>query len=164
MRSKFAILLAIAAVCVTTASAGWTSDSLVTGSPGVWRTFIWQNYAHKVVFGTDGVGHLVWQGGPTSVSGYVGIWYNRYNPGSGGQKGYWGADFAVAPYSTKKKVSYASPCIALDGDGRTIHVVWSSRVMFSPPELRDSVCYRALRVFVWVILGFFTVFSESWQG
>ena len=141
MRSKFAILLAVAAVCVTTASAGWTSDSLVTGSPGVWRTFIWQSYAHKVVFGTDGVGHLVWQGGPTSVNSYVGCWYNRYNPGSGSQPGYWGADFAVAPYSTKKKVSYASPNIALDGDGRTIHVVWSAAPMAQPPS-PCSVCYR----------------------
>ncbi|MBM3332943.1 hypothetical protein FJY68_14045 [candidate division WOR-3 bacterium] len=66
MRSRFAIALAIAAVCVTTAWAGWTSDALVTGSQNVLRTLNGDNSAHKVVFGTDGVGHLVWQGGPVS--------------------------------------------------------------------------------------------------
>jgi hypothetical protein len=62
MRSKFAMLLGIAAVCVTTAWAGWTSESLAAGSQ-MWRTLLY-NYTHKVVFGTDGVGHLVWSGGP----------------------------------------------------------------------------------------------------
>jgi hypothetical protein len=106
MRSRFAILLAIAAVCATTALAGWTSDSLVTGGPGVYRIFLAHNNAHKVVFGTDRVGHLVWQGGPTADHAF-GIWYNRYSPGSGSQPGKWGADFAVVPYSSKKKVAHA---------------------------------------------------------
>jgi len=142
MRSRFAMLLAIAAVCATTASAGWTSDSLVTGSTGVYRTFLSYNCAHKVVFGTDGVGHVVWQGGPFTNS-FEGIWYNRYSPGSGSQAGRWGADFAVAPYSSKKKVAYAMPCVALDGDGRTIHVVWSARPPIPAwPDAPDTLCYR----------------------
>jgi hypothetical protein len=140
MRSKFAMLLGIAAVCVTTAWAEWTSESLVTGSTGVSR-YMDGNNTHKVVFGTDGVGHLVWQGGP-SANPYVGVWYNRYNPGSGSRPGYWGADFAVAPYSAKKKVTYAAPCIALDGDGRTIHVVWRGMSAVSGSDVPDSVCYR----------------------
>jgi hypothetical protein len=134
------ILLAIAAVCVTTARAGWTSDSLVTGSPGVWRELYIPNNFHKVVFGTDGVGHLVWSGGPSNLP-YPGVWYNRYNPGSGNRQGYWTADFGVAPYKKNVQVANSVPCIALDGDGRTIHVVWWRRQM-GLTVVPDSLCYR----------------------
>jgi len=139
MRSRFAMLLAIAVVCVTTAWATWTSESLVTGSPNMARELAQWNCAHKVVFGTDGVGHLVWSGGPYPPT-YHGVWYNRYNPGSGNQPGYWGADFAVAPKGKKENVGRASPCVALDGDGRTIHVVWTSGTRTG--DVPDSVCYR----------------------
>jgi hypothetical protein len=142
MRSKFAMLLAIAAVCATTAWAGWTSESLVTHSPNMMRELSVHNFAHKVVFGTDGVGHLVWEGGPYPTSTPHGVWYNRYNPSSGNRPGYWGDDSAAAPPKTKPRVvGHGTPCIALDGDGRTIHVVWSSRVSSLTAET-DSVCYR----------------------
>ena len=36
---------------------------------------------------------------------------------------------------------------------------WSSQVAFTKGKE-----YEGLRVFVWVILRFFKVFSESWQG
>jgi hypothetical protein len=126
MRSKFAMLLAIAAVCVTTAWADWTSESLVTGSQPVTRQMLGSNH-HFLVYGTDGVGHLVWQGGPLSLNPYpynFGIWYNRYNPGSGSRPGSWTTDFAIDPAPKKSSSLRAAPCVALDGDGRTIHVVW----------------------------------------
>jgi len=107
---------------VTAASAGWTSDSLVTGSTGVWRYLRGRSSLHKVVFGTDRVGHLVWEGGPKSDA-HPRIWYNRYNPGSGGRPGSWAADFRVAP--SQKNSGAGTPGIALDGDGRTFHVVWN---------------------------------------
>ena len=124
MRSRFAMLLAIAVVCVTTAWATWTSESLVTGSPNMARELAQWNCAHKVVFGTDGVGHLVWSGGPYPPT-YHGVWYNRYNPGSGGQPGYWMADLDIAPLGKREPQAYRQdPCIALGGDGKTSHVVW----------------------------------------
>jgi len=142
MRSKFAILLAIAAVCVTTAWADWTSESLVTGGSGVTRQLLIANQ-RKLVYGTDGVGHLVWEGGPLSLNPYpynFGIWYNRYNPGSGGRPGSWTADFAIAPAPKKSQGLRGVPCVALDGDGRTIHVVWEWSPWLKPGSC--SLSYR----------------------
>ena len=115
MRSKLAILLAIAAVCATAVWADWTPEALVTGDTSI-NHELWWNNGHKVVFGTDGVGHLVWFGG-------TGIWYNRYNPPSQGLPGYWTPDFPI--YQGTSGLT-SSPAIALDADGTTIHVVWRS--------------------------------------
>ena len=98
MRTKFAILLAIAAVCVTTAWAGWAAEELITSNGG----FLGFPNGHRVVVATDGVRHLVWYGG-----------YKRYYPGTG-----WTPDLT-------NKIG-GDPSIALDGDGKTIHVVWQS--------------------------------------
>ncbi len=102
MRSRFAILLAIAAVCVTTAWAVWTPEALVTSDPGGRNTYA--NNGHKAVYGAGGVGHLVWAG--------PGIGSNRYDPSSG-----WGADYQVSQTG-------GEPSVALDADGTTIHVIW----------------------------------------
>jgi len=103
MRSRFAILLALAVVCVTTAWASWTPAVLVTsGSEG---RSIYGNNARKLVFASDGIGHVTWAAG-----GRIGC--NRFEPSSG-----WAADFQVTPTGDFTSV-------ALDADGKTIHVVW----------------------------------------
>jgi hypothetical protein len=104
MRSRFAILLAVAVVCVTTALASWTPEAMVTGDST--QRDLNQRQGRKLVFDTDGVGHLIWHGSS-------GIWCNRYNPGSG-----WSADYQVSPTGSL-------PAIALDADGTTIHAIWS---------------------------------------
>ena len=100
MRTKFAILLAIAAVCVTTAWAGWSAEELITSNGG----FLGFPNGHRIVVATNGVRHLV-------SAGY----YNRYYPGSG-----WTPDLA-------NQVG-RRPSIALDANGTTIHVVWLGSV------------------------------------
>ena len=103
MRTKFAMLLAIAAVCVTTAWAGWGPEQQVTtNSRNV--NFLGFPNGHRVVVATDGVRHLVFQG-----------YYKRYYPGPG-----WTPDLA-------NQVG-VRPSIALDADGTTIHVVWQGSV------------------------------------
>jgi hypothetical protein len=139
MRTKFAVALAIAAVCVTTAMADWTSDSLVTGSDSVWIYF-YGNWTHKLVYGTDGVGHLVWHGNPSGQP-YCQVWYNRYNPGSGNKPGYWTANYCVTPPGKKEKAMRAAPSVALDSDGRTFHVVWNRSAWGTSPEPPESICY-----------------------
>src|SRR5512138_3218028 len=73
MRSRFAMLLAIAVVCVTTAWAGFAPEEQITTS----RTGkdLRMNNGRKVVVAANGVRHLVWSGGA--------VYYNRYYPGSG---------------------------------------------------------------------------------
>jgi len=121
---------------MTTAWAGWTSDSLATGSLCVTRQ-MGESNRHFLVYGTDRVGHLVWQGGPLSnpYPYNLGIWYNRYNPGSGSKPGYWTSDFAIDPAPRRSTTIRSRPCIALDGDGRTFHVVW-----FGPDGIRYRRC------------------------
>jgi hypothetical protein len=103
MRSRFAILLALAVVCVTTAWAEWTPEVMITGSDTT------DHAAPGLVFASDGVGYLVWH---TTLRGPKGVYYNRYNPGVG-----WAPDHQLSPTGSQ-------PHIALDADGTTIHVVW----------------------------------------
>jgi hypothetical protein len=111
MRTKFAIALAVAVVCVTTAWAGWDPEARITGDNSTARSFC-LNYGHSVVFGPDGVGHLVWDS--------PGVGCNRYN-----QPGGWTPDYQISQ-------SGGDPCVALDADGTTIHVMWDDA----------DVCYR----------------------
>jgi hypothetical protein len=106
MRSKFAMLLAIAAVCVATAWAGWSSEERITNNSSSNGLFV--NNGHKVVVATNGVRHLVWSGSRG------GVYYKRYYPGSG-----WTPDYQL---TTIKSSLY--PSIALDPNGTDIHVVW----------------------------------------
>jgi hypothetical protein len=106
MRSKFAILLAIAGVCVTTALAGWSPEEQVTKNKS--SNDLRLNNGHKTVVATNGVKHLVWF---TSS----GVFYKRCYPGSG-----WTSDYQL----TTIKNSWM-PSIALDANGTGIHVVWS---------------------------------------
>ena len=107
MRTKFAVLLAMAAVCVTTALADWTPEVLVTGSSS--GRSIYSNNGQKLVFASDGIGHVIWGGG--------GVGCNRYDPASG-----WGPDYQVSQ-------SGGEPSIALDADGTTIHVVYGDSTL-----------------------------------
>lgn len=109
MRSRFAVLLAIVAVCVTTAWASWTPEALVIG--GSARHSLLGNGGNKLVFGPDGVGHLIWRGAS-------GNWCNRYDPLSG-----WKPDVQIS-------ASTWSPAIALDDNGTTIHAVWQDTCVF----------------------------------
>ncbi len=112
MRTKFAILLAVASVCVTSVWADWTPEVLVTSGGSADRS-LYPNNGKKVVFGPDGVGHLIWHGGG-------GIGCNRYGPVSG-----WTPDFQVSPTGDQ-------PSIALDADGTTVHAIWAGA----------TLCYR----------------------
>ncbi len=108
MRSGFAILLAIAAVCATTASAGWAPEERVTNNKT--DNDLRLNNGHKVVVATNGVRHMVWSSGS-------GLSYKRYYPGSG-----WTSD-----YKLTKDLSSNRPSIALDANGTDIHVVWAGK-------------------------------------
>jgi hypothetical protein len=103
MRGKFAILLAIAAVCVTTAWAGWGSEQQITANRNN-PNFLGFPNGHRIVVAANGVRHLVFNG-----------YYKRYYPGSG-----WTPDLA-------NQVGVRAS-IALDADGTTIHVVWQGSV------------------------------------
>jgi hypothetical protein len=112
MRTKFAIALAIVAVCVTAAWAGWNVEFQVTDN----NLENWTGWtsAHKVVIGAvgdvDGVVHMAW---------YVGgdVYYKRYFPGSG-----WSGELIVG--NGAGLIPF--PGIALDANGKDIHVVWQS--------------------------------------
>jgi len=110
MRSRFAILLAVAAVCVTAAWAEWTPEVLVTDGGSSSRTLYFNN-SRKLVFAPDGVGHVIWHG-----DGRIGC--NRYDPLSG-----WDTDYQV-------NLTGNYPAVALDADGTTIHVVWQDTYLF----------------------------------
>jgi hypothetical protein len=105
MRSRFAILLAIAVVCVTTALADWLPEEQVTRNKS--SNDLRQNSGHKTVITTNGVRHLVWF---TSS----GVFYKRYYPGTG-----WTPDYQVTTIKNSNR-----PSIALDANGTDIHVVW----------------------------------------
>jgi len=111
MRTKFAIALAIAAVCATAAWAAWTPESKITGDGSSDRQLHPSN-GHKLVFGPDGVGHLIWWRYLPLNAPSAGVYCNRYNPSSG-----WTPD-----YQLSQAGEY--PSIALDADGTTIHAVW----------------------------------------
>jgi len=109
MRSKFAMLLAIVAVCATTAWASWTAESLITADPAKDHQF----GGRTMVFASDGVGHAVWW---RTVNG-AGIYCHRYNAGSG-----WTPDYQVNPIGLGAR-------IALDADGTTIHLVYGASTL-----------------------------------
>jgi hypothetical protein len=104
MRSRFAILLAIAAVCVTTAWADWAPEQQITNNKS--SNDLRMNNGHRIVVATDGVRHLVWSKG--------GVYYKRWYPTTG-----WTSDYQL---TTIKSSLY--PSIALDANGTDIHVVW----------------------------------------
>jgi hypothetical protein len=113
MRTKFAIALAIVAVCVTAARADWNDEFQVTeNSLENWTG--WTS-AHNVVIGAvgvvDNVVHMVWTIG-------FDVYYKRYYPGSG-----WSEELKLGDGGG----TGAFPGIALDANGKDIHVVWRSR-------------------------------------
>jgi hypothetical protein len=118
MRSRFAILLAIAVVCATIAWASWTPEALVTS--GSDERGLGSDNSRKLAFASDGVGHLVWH---TSLPTAAGVYCNRYDPGTG-----WASDYQISPTGSR-------PAIALDADGTTIHAIWDD-VGYG------GVCYR----------------------
>jgi hypothetical protein len=108
MRTKFAIALAIVAVCVTAAWAGWNDEFQVTDNE--LENWTGATAAHTVVIGDGGVVHMVWFVGDDA-------YYKRYYPGSG-----WSEELILGSGHGKK----ARPGIALDANGKDIHVVWQS--------------------------------------
>jgi hypothetical protein len=112
MRTKFAIALAIVAVCVTAAWAGWNPEFQVTDNEH--GNSLGTTSAHKVVIGTvgevDSVVHVVWYD-------YPDVYYKRYYPGSG-----WSEELVIG--SAARYIPL--PAIALDANGKDIHVVWMS--------------------------------------
>ena len=111
MRTKFAILLAIAAVCVTTVWAGWAKEQQITSNK--YCNDLHYPTGHRVAIAANGVRHLVWE-----ANGFV--YYKRYYPTSG-----WTADLKLSG-STGSITGPAS--IALDPDGSTVHVVWHEQL------------------------------------
>jgi hypothetical protein len=108
MRSSFAMLLAIAAVCVTTAWAGWSNEQQITKNKTA--NYLDMPSGHRVVVANNGVRHLVWDGSS-------GVYYKRYYPVSG-----WTPDFKFSSISNSRR-----PSIALDANGTDIHVVWEAK-------------------------------------
>lgn len=106
MRSRFAILLAIAVVCVATAWAGFAPEEQITTSRAAKDLRMYNG--RKVVIASNGVRHLVWNDGSA-------IYYNRYYPQSG-----WTADYKLSGNTRNCRM----PAIALDPNGTDIHVVW----------------------------------------
>lgn len=106
MRTKFAILLAVAVVLTSTAWGAWTDEVKITANKDSNETYF--TNGHKVVFGSNGVGHVVWCGTKKKNT----VYYARYYPSSG-----WGEQLVLS-------TSGLNPSIALDADGTTIHVVW----------------------------------------
>jgi len=66
------------------------------------------------------------------------------------------AHVAVASVSTRREFRY--------GKTRLYTLTAMKAFLYDVRQVHDFFDKLALRVFVWVILGFFTVFSESWQG
>ncbi|MBN2465103.1 T9SS type A sorting domain-containing protein [candidate division WOR-3 bacterium] len=113
MRTKFAVALAIVAVCATAAWAGWNDEFQITDREGRLSGL---SLAHKVVIGDGGVVHLVWRVG--SAGGGKDVYYKRYWPGDG-----WSEELKIG-----EDEGLVDPCpgIALDANGTDIHVVWRS--------------------------------------
>jgi len=107
MRTKFAILLTIAAVCVTTAWAGWSPEGQITSNR--LNNDLRVNINHKVVVASNGVRHLVWFDGKQTT-----VYYKRYYTSSG-----WTPDYRLTTITNSW-----FPSIALDANGTDIHVVW----------------------------------------
>ncbi len=106
MRLKLITLLAFAGLFAAL-SANWGSEAAITHNGLANSTF---GPGHKVVYGTDGVGHLVWTG--TGNSGQNAVYYKRYYPKTG-----WTSDLKLASNGD-------SPSIVLDVNGKDIHVAW----------------------------------------
>ena len=118
MRTKFAILLAIAVVCVTTAWADWPAEYQITNTTDSSNTCY--GTGHKVVFAASGVGHLVWV--THNAQNVYALHYKRYYPATG----LWTADTVLSSMGTSTNVlPHAS--IALDANGTDIHVVWTGQ-------------------------------------
>lgn len=107
MRSKFATLLAVVAVSVTAAWAGWSNEEQVTNNR--LKNDLRVNVNRKVVVASNGVRHLVWFDGKQTT-----VYYKRYYPGSG-----WTPDYRLTTITNSW-----FPSIALDANGTDIHVVW----------------------------------------
>ena len=106
MRLKLVTLLAVAGLFAAL-SANWGPEAAITSNRLENSTF---GPAHKVVYGTDGVGHLVWTGGGNV--GQPAVYYKRYYPKTG-----WTSDYKLASNGD-------SPSIVLDVNGKDIHVAW----------------------------------------
>jgi hypothetical protein len=85
---------------------GW-GEALPITNNRLWNMTYFAN-GHKVVYGTNGVGHMVW----TDYGGYGAIFYKRYYPKTG-----WTGDLKLSDNGSE-------PSIALDANGKDIHVVW----------------------------------------
>jgi len=132
MRTKFAVLLAIAAVCVTTTWAGWAPEERVTTNTN-YCNMLCSPAGHSVVATSGGVRHLVWAARDLGHGGdqlYTAT-YKRYYPGSG-----WTRDLQLPPVNTG-----FSPVIALDPNGWDIHVLWHGDVV-TKKKVSQHVFYQ----------------------
>jgi len=106
VRTKFAILLVVAVVLASAAWGAWTDEVKFTSNRDSNETYF--TNGHKAVFGSNGVGHVVWCGTKKKNT----VYYARYYPSSG-----WSKQLVLSTLEL-------NPSIALDADGTTIHVVW----------------------------------------
>jgi len=106
VRARFAVLFLVAAAFAATALGAWTDEVRISTNSDSNETYL--TNGHKVVFGSDGVGHVVWWGSKTGNR----VYYARYYPGSG-----WTGQLVLS-------TSGSNPSIALDADGKSIHVAW----------------------------------------
>lgn len=119
MRTKFAILLAVAVVCVTTAWAAWPEEYQITNTTDSSSTGY--GNGHKVVFAASGVGHLVWV--THNAKNVYALHYKRYYPSTAS----WTADTVLRSMGDKSNTVTPHASIALDANGTDIHVVWTGR-------------------------------------
>ena len=137
MRTKFAIALAIVAVCVTAAWAGWDPEFQITdnrskNSPGILTR------THYAAIGEGGVVHLVWY---ISGADADDVYYKRYWPGNG-----WSEELKIG--EDLGGVG-ACPGIALDANGRDIHVVWRSSRTFTQGKGKNKIFIQDATFYYW---------------
>ena len=122
MRSKLAMLLAIA-VCVTALWAAWGPEEQLTSSDP------YGNSGPNIVVGTNNYRHLLWA---SRNHANVLRLYKRWYPETG-----W-----TSTYTIKSPAKYCTGnyAIALDGNGTSIHVVWQA---YDPGRVIDTRAYYA---------------------
>jgi len=109
VKSKLTMLIAIAAVCVTTLWAGWgPEEQITTGGRNV-RSVT----SCVVAVGNNGYKHVVYRR-PKTAS--VDIWYERWYPSTG-----WTSEYNI---KSPTGANYGPLTITLDGNGTDIHVAW----------------------------------------
>jgi len=109
MQSKLTMLIAIAAVCVTTLWAAWGPEEQLTNSD------YYGNYSPYVVVGTNNYRHVVWD---LRDHANVHRYYKRWYPKSG-----WTSAYKIV---SPAKYCAGNFALALDGNATDIHFVWQA--------------------------------------